>query len=343
MRYYNPVNRGPEPTMPTDAFNRTINYLRISLTDHCNLRCLYCMPIQDLKFAASDQILSAREIERVVQAAAEVGFTKIRLTGGEPALRSDLVGIVARIAAVQGLTDVTLTTNGILLPPIIDDLVAAGLTRINIHVDTLNPDRLKRLMRFGTVETIMRGIHAADASGLKPLKLNAVVCRGFNDEDVASMARLTIENDWHVRFIELMPLGGGECAGFSLSQFVPSAETQARIESEFGPLTLKPNTDPADEARNHRIRGAKGVVGFISPVSQPYCGTCNRMRLTADGKLHLCLLNDDEIDVKPALRNATDPSAVQRILHQAVREKPTGHRLKEGVSTEQRGMFQIGG
>ena len=329
--------------MPKDGFGRDINYLRISLTDHCNLRCIYCMPLRGLRFAPRQELLTAEEIERVVKAAAAVGFRKVRLTGGEPTLRSDLIDIVGRIARVPGITDVAMTTNAILLPDLADRLVAAGLTRINVHVDTLNPGRIKPLMRFGTVEGVWAGIEAAQAAGLRPIKINAVVVRDYNENDVVEMARLTLERDWHVRFIELMPLGGGECAKVALSQYVPSNETRKQIEEELGALTPLEDGNPSDEARNFRFARAKGVVGFISPVSEPYCDTCNRMRLTADGKFHLCLLNDDEIDIKAALRGGGDDEAIKSILLRAVQAKPTGHRLNEGVSTEQRGMFQIGG
>ncbi|MEK7731203.1 MAG: GTP 3',8-cyclase MoaA, partial [Planctomycetota bacterium] len=184
---------------------------------------------------------------------------------------------------------------------------------------------------------------AAQAAGFSPIKLNAVVVRDYNEHEVVDLARLTMDRDWHVRFIELMPLGDGECARLSLTQYVPNPETRARIEAQLGPLVESPDGNPADEARNFRFDRAKGVVGFISPVSEPYCGGCNRMRLTADGKFHLCLLNDDELDVKVALRNGGGERAVAKILLQAVAQKPTGHRLEQGFSTQRRAMFQIGG
>jgi cyclic pyranopterin phosphate synthase len=198
-------------------------------------------------------------------------------------------------------------------------------------------------MRFGTLQEISDGIEAAEAAGLRPIKINCVVTRDYNDRDVVEMARRAVERDWHVRFIELMPLGGGEAAHVALSQFVPSAETRRRIEAELGPLQPVPATNPSDESRNYRFEHGRGVVGFISPVSEPYCGACNRMRLTADGKLHLCLLNDDELDVKRALRGEGDEREVEAILARAVGLKPTGHRLDEGISTEDRSMFQLGG
>jgi GTP 3',8-cyclase len=329
--------------VPRDRFGRQINYLRLSLIDHCNLRCVYCMPLRGLSFVPQPELLTAGEIETVVRAAVAVGFHKFRLTGGEPTLRPEVVEITERIAAVPGVEDLAMTTNGILLPRLAKPLKDAGLRRLNIHVDTLHPERLKKLMRFATLEEMEAGIAAAEEAGLVPIKLNCTVTRDYNDMDVAELARRAKDRDWHVRFIELMPLGGGETAHVALSQFVPTAETRRRIEAELGPLEELPPASAADESRNFRFAGARGVVGFISPVSEPYCGSCNRMRLTADGKFHLCLLNDDELDVKQALRTGGGQAAVQEILLKAVGLKPTGHRLDEGVSPRARSMFQIGG
>jgi len=329
--------------VPRDGFGREIDYLRISLTDHCNLRCVYCMPLDGLRLARSSAFLSAAEIEMVARAALAVGFRKFRLTGGEPTLRPDLVEIVERIAHLPGAADVAMTTNGVLLPDLARPLAAAGLRRVNVHLDSLDPERLARVMRWGTLADIWAGIEAAEAAGLRPLKLNAVVARGFNEEDVVPLARLTAERDWHVRFIETMPLGTGDVATIARTALVPNAETRARIEEALGPLVPFPSSDPSDESRNYRLRDGRGVVGFISPVTEPYCGTCNRMRLTAEGRFHLCLLNDDELDVRAALRGGGGLPAVAAILVRAVRHKPTGHRLDLGMSTEDREMYQIGG
>jgi cyclic pyranopterin phosphate synthase len=329
--------------MPRDGFGREIDYLRISLTDHCNLRCIYCMPLSGLSYVPSADLLTAAEIETVVRAAVAVGFRKFRLTGGEPTLRTDLLEIVERIAAVPGAFDLALTTNGVLLPKLAQPLAAAGLRRVNVHLDSLDAERVARVMRWGTLAEIWAGIEAAEAAGLRPIKLNAVVVRGFNEDDVVPLAALTVERDWHVRFIETMPLGVGEPAVVSRTRLVPSAECRDAIERALGRLTRLPSTDTGDEARNHRLPGARGVVGFISPVTEPYCGTCNRMRLTADGRFHLCLLNDDELDVRAALRGGDGPARVAEILLRAVAHKPTGHNLDVGRSTEERQMFQIGG
>jgi cyclic pyranopterin phosphate synthase len=332
--------------MPTDSFNRKIDYLRISLIDNCNLRCVYCMPLEGLQFLPRSELLTPSEIERVVRAAVSIGFRKFRLTGGEPTLRSDLLEIVERLSAVPGVGDLALTTNALLLGKLAAPLKAAGLSRINVHLDSLNPETVERQMRWGTFARIWEGILAAEAAGLVPIKLNAVVTAGYNEADVVEMARLTLERDWHVRFIELMPLGGGECASLSIKRYVSNIETRRRLESALGPLTELAAASAADESRNFRLAGARGVIGFISPVSEPYCGNCNRMRLTADGKFHLCLLNDDELDVRKALRsnrNGEGDAEIAAILMRAVGGKPTGHHLLEGRSTQHRSMFQIGG
>jgi GTP 3',8-cyclase len=330
--------------LPKDRFGREINYLRISVIDHCNLRCVYCMPLRGLSFVPSPELLTAEEIETVARAAVQVGFHKFRLTGGEPTLRPDIVEIVRRIAATPGVEDVAMTTNAVLLPRLATPLAEAGLRRLNIHVDTFHPERLKKIMRFGSIDEIEAGIAAAEAAVLRPIKINCVVTRDYNDEDVTDLALRARDRNWHVRFIELMPLGGGETAHVALAQFVPSRETKQRIEDALGRLVPVPGGHPSDESKNFRFADGKGgVIGFISPVSEPYCGSCNRMRLTADGKFHLCLLNDDELDVKRALRAGGGVAEAAAILGRAVRAKPTGHRLDEGVSTEDRHMFQIGG
>jgi cyclic pyranopterin phosphate synthase len=329
--------------MPRDGFGREIDYLRISLTDHCNLRCVYCMPLGPLAFLPSEELLSAEEIALVAQAAVSVGFRKVRLTGGEPTLRADLVDIVERLGRIPGLHDLALTTNGVRLPALARPLVRAGLRRVNVHVDSLDAERVARVMRWGTLADIWAGVEAAEAAGLTPIKLNSVVVRGFNEEDVVAIAALTLDRPWHVRFVETMPLGLGEPATVARERLVPNAETRTRIEAALGTLRPLEAHDPSDEARNYVAPGGRGVIGFISPVTEPYCGTCNRMRLTADGRFHLCLLNDDELDVRAALRSGGGLPAVADILLRAVAHKPTGHHLDVGRTTADRQMFQIGG
>jgi GTP 3',8-cyclase len=329
--------------MPKDGFGREIDYLRVSLIDHCNLRCVYCMPLTGLSFVPAAELLSASEVELVGRAAIAAGFRRVRLTGGEPTLRVDLVEIVRRLAAIPGMGDVAMTTNGILLPSLAVDLKRAGLRRVNIHLDTLNPERVRQIMRWGDLARIWQGIEAAEAAGLTPIKLNTVVARGYNDADVVELAALTMTRDWHVRFIELMPLGTDEASATARERYVSNVETRRRIEQALGALLPLSTQHPADESKNFRVAKARGTVGFISPVSEPYCGSCNRMRLTADGKFHLCLLNDDELDVKRAIRSGGGVEAVGEILLRAVRGKPRGHTLPEGRSTENRDMYQLGG
>jgi cyclic pyranopterin phosphate synthase len=329
--------------MPKDRFGREIDYLRISLIDHCNLRCVYCMPLTGLSFAPAEKLLSASEIELVGRAAIAAGFHRVRLTGGEPTLRSDLVEVVERLAAVPGMGDIAMTTNGILLPKLAGDLKRAGLWRVNIHLDTLNPERVRQIMRWGDLARIWQGIEAAEAAGLTPIKLNTVVARGYNETDVVDLAALTTTRDWHVRFIELMPLGIDEAAATARERYVSNVDTRQRIERALGTLIPLPAQHCADESKNFRLADSPGTIGFISPVSEPYCGSCNRMRLTADGKFHLCLLNDDELDVRQAIRSGGGIDAVREILLRAVGAKPTGHSLPRGRSTENRDMYQLGG
>jgi cyclic pyranopterin phosphate synthase len=330
--------------MLNDGFGRTIDYLRVSLTEQCNLRCIYCMPPEGVPYPPSGDMLSAAEIETVCRVAVAHGFRKVRLTGGEPTLRRDVVDIVGRLAAIPGLADLAMTTNGLRLPELAAPLRSAGLRRVNVHVDSLDPARVARLMRWSTIERLWAGVEAAEAAGLTPVKLNCVVARDHNEADVVDLARLSLTRGWHVRFIELMPLGSGAEAQFAVDHYVPSAVVKALIEAELGPLAPVPNADPADESVNFRLSGAVGTVGFISPVSAPYCGACNRLRLTADGKFHLCLLHDDEVDVRAALRSGPGAEvAVRAALARAVAAKPTGHALHAGVFTRGRRMHAIGG
>ena len=329
--------------MPADGFNREIDYLRISVLDRCNLRCTYCMPLEGMRFSPQAELLTPAEIGTLVRVAVDAGFRRFRLTGGEPTLRKDLLEIVTQIRAVDGVGELAMTTNGILLPDLAAPLASAGLDRINLHLDTLDEERLRQLMRFSDLHKVWRGVEAAEAAGLTPIKVNTVVVQDFNETDVVEMARLTVDRDWHVRFIELMPLGGGECAAFSRDRYVSNDVTRSRIEEALGTLTSVPAQHPSDESRNYRLPDARGVVGFISPVSAPFCGTCNRLRVTATGRFHLCLLRDNELDVRAALRDGGGEAEVRRILMQAVGEKPSGHALTSGVSSDRKSMYHIGG
>ena len=331
-----------EIDMPRDGHGRIIDYLRISVMDRCNLRCSYCMPLAGLQFLPEDQLLSSAEIQLVTEAAVAGGFRKFRITGGEPTLRKDLLQIVGGMRSVAPNAEIAMTTNGVLLPGLAADLKAAGLNRVNIHIDTLDDQRLRQIMRMADLDRIMAGIEAAGEAGLNPIKLNSVVVRGVNDVDVIEMARLTVAKPIHVRFIELMPFGSGEPEEIAREKVVPSTESHRSIESALGDLTPVPSKDPSDESRNYRLDGAVGTVGFISPVSDPFCAFCNRVRLSAEGKLLLCLLRDDEADLRSVIRSGAGVDEVRKALEAAILKKPVGHALDQGIHASRR-MHEIGG
>lgn len=340
-----PLPPGFEPAPPdarpmVDRHGRFINYLRISLTDACNLRCVYCMP-EKMRFRPRSELLQDDEILTIVRAAAELGTSKIRLTGGEPTVRPGVVELVRAIAAVPGIKQVAMTTNGVLLAELAEPLAQAGLRGLNVSIDTLDPEKFRRITRWGDLHRVWDGIAAAEAAGISPLKLNCVVTRGFNDNEVVQLARLSIERAWHIRFIELMPLGS--VADFQREAVVSSAETRALIEAELGPLVPVPDYNGHDPARAYRLPGAKGWLGFISSVSEPFCAGCNRYRLTADGKLRLCLLRDRELDLLTPLRSGCTFEELKALLRHAIWNKPWGHRLPEGEVPQLRVMSQIGG
>jgi cyclic pyranopterin phosphate synthase len=334
----------------TDRFCRPITYLRISVTDRCNLRCVYCLPEKGIQWQPRENQLSAQEIARVTEAAALGGVKRVRLTGGEPLVRPDIVEIVARLASIPSIEEVSLTTNAMLLEKFAQPLAQAGLKRVNISLDTLDADKFKRITRGGSIDRIWSGIAAAEAAGLAPLKLNTVVVNGLNADEIPALARLTMENPWHVRFIELMPVGNAQDwgAGFPVlpKRYISVQEMQARL-SAFDPSTgsglrIQPATPPTGNgpARTFQIPGALGTLGFISPLGEHFCQHCNRLRLTADGCLRPCLLLDGEIDLRHALRNS-DP--LLPLIQCAVEAKPEGHELFLQHFPESRRMAQIGG
>lgn len=327
-----------EPTY--DSYGRRINYLRISLTDACNLRCVYCMP-EDMTFRHRSELMSDEELLYLVKIAASLGVTKIRLTGGEPTIRPGIVELVREIAATPGVKDVAMTTNGILLDKLARPLAEAGLKRVNVSIDTLDAEKFHRITRWGRLDDVWRGIHAAEEAGLAPIKLNAVVVRHFNDgQDMLDLAQLTVENDWEVRFIEMMPFG--EVSDFQQTNVVTYAEMKARIEAHFGPLE-EASYDYVDPSRPFRIQGAMGTLGFISSVTEPFCQGCGRVRLTADGKLRLCLLRDDEVDLLTPLRAGASWDELRTLMRDGAYHKPWGHELSAGKFAENRAMNQIGG
>jgi cyclic pyranopterin phosphate synthase len=327
-------------TAAHDSFGRRINYLRISLTDRCNFRCVYCMPAVGMQFLPRPELLTTSELLLVVRAAATAGFQKIRLTGGEPSLRPDLVELVQAIKATPGIEHMAMTTNGLRLPKLAGPLKQAGLDRVNVSIDTLDPAKFRQVTRGGKLDQVWEGIQEADRVGLHPIKLNAVVVRGLNDDEVPQLAALTLDNPWEMRFIEVMPLVG--VAGIAEEGVVKSAELIAQLETIHGQLEDL-GLAPSDSARRYRIPGAKGTLGFISSVSDPFCATCNRMRLTADGRLHLCLLRDDEVDLRAAIRSGATQAEIEQLVRHAVAVKPWGHGLPNGVLPTLRGMSELGG
>ena len=326
--------------MPLDRHNRDINYLRISLTDACNLRCVYCMPAQ-MTFRPRDELLSDDELRRLIGLFGALGFRKIRFTGGEPTLRPSLVDLVAHASKTPGIASVGLTTNGVLLAGLAVPLYAAGLRAVNLSLDTLDPEKFRRITRRGRLDAVLAGLDAAARVGLR-IKLNAVVSRGTNDrDDAVALARFTLRQPWHVRFIEQMPFGNN--AAFQTRSLVDEDELREVLEAAFGPLELVNNGRLDGEARLYRIAGAVGCLGFISPVSKPFCADCNRLRLTADGVLRLCLLRDNEVDLRPLLRDGADDAQITAAIRSAVLAKPWGHGLESHLIPSSRGMSEIGG
>ena len=326
-----------------DPFGRAITYLRISLTDRCNLRCVYCMPQDGLQWQARADQLSVDEIARVVETAAQGGMKRVRLTGGEPLVHPKIVEIVRRIASIKGIEDVSLTTNGMLLEKLAQPLADAGLTRVNISLDSLDADKFKRITRGGDLNRVWRGITAAEQAHLSPLKLNTVIVRGLNADELPALARLTMENDWHVRFIEVMPIGNtqdwGEGFPAPSERYVSVQEMRAALLT----FDLRPVTAPIGNgpARTFRIPNALGTVGFISPLGEHFCQNCNRLRLTSDGRLRSCLVIPSEVSLRDAVRSG---KPLEEFFQQAIAQKPEHHDLLVAVPAgSQRGMSQIGG
>lgn len=326
--------------MALDRFGRAISYLRISLTDHCNLRCVYCMP-EEMTFRPSAELMQDDEVIFLVRLFANLGFHKIRLTGGEPTVRAHIVDLVRSMAQTPGMRTISMTTNGILLDRLAFPLVEAGLKRVNISLDTLDPEKFHRLTRWGHLEDVWAGIRAAEEAGLAPIKLNAVIVRGYNEADVVDLARLTYQHAWQVRFIEMMPFAGA--TELQIEQMVTAQEMQERIQVALGPMELVNGGNLDGEARLYHLLGAKGDLGFISTVTQPFCASCNRARLTADGRLRLCLLREGEVDLLTPLRAGATLEELRQLILEGIWNKPWGHGLAEGIIPLNRVMSEIGG
>jgi cyclic pyranopterin phosphate synthase len=324
-----------------DAFRRPITYLRVSVTDRCNLRCVYCMPEEGLPWIPKPDVLSYEEIAEIVRAAARIGVRSIRLTGGEPLIRRNLDRLVAMIATIPGIDDIALSTNGMLLTEQARTLGAAGLRRVNISLDTLREDRFAAIARRPGLTRVLAGIDAALAAGLRPVKINCVMMRGVNDDEIEAFAELTRKRPVHVRFIEVMPVT--ENVDLQRNTWMSSDEVLQRLGA-VGALHAVPNPHGNGPARTFAYDDAPGTIGVISPLAHDYCETCNRVRLSADGHLKLCLFGDNKIDLRTPLRTGGGQSAIESILRNSMHIKPERHHLALGETASQmRAFSEIGG
>ncbi len=304
-----------------DQFNRNINYLRISVTDRCNLRCKYCMPKEGLSQIGHNDILRYEEILRVIRSGIRLGISKVRITGGEPLVRRGIVDFIACLKSIPGLVDISLTTNGVLLQQFAADLFEAGIRRINISLDSLNKDKYAAITRGGDLNVVLAGIREADRAGFAPIKINTVAIKGFNDDEILAFTAQTIDKPHQVRFIELMPLG--HVAGDNDSHYLSNDVVMDVIRQAYPLEALDGQKNNADgPARLYRIAGGRGSIGFISPVSRHFCNTCNRLRLTADGHLRACLLTDEETDMKGPLRSGCNDAELENLIRQTIAAKP---------------------
>ncbi len=322
----------------SDRYHRVVDYMRVSVTDRCNLRCLYCLPRGGAEAVYGD-ILSYEEIERIVTVAAGLGVRKVRLTGGEPLARKNVQYLVGRLARIEGLEDISLTTNGLLLSRYAEELKEAGLARVNVSLDSMRPQRYREMTGGGDFERVLQGIEAAHAAGLRPVKINVVVIRGLNDDEVEDFARLTLATPYHVRFIEFMP---GSQNRWSRDKCIPVGEIKERIEciAPLTPVRIRRH----GPARYYRLAGAEGVLGFISAVTHHFCSDCNRLRLSADGMIRPCLFSGTAIDLRSAIRMGASDAEIERLLRLSVEVKPEGHRIDRGAHRGFiRSMSKIGG
>ena len=334
-----------DPAMPTegpmvDTFGRVHDDLRISVTDRCNLRCVYCMPEDGMTFLAPRSLLTFDEVVRVVAVARGLGVRAVRLTGGEPLVRRGLHRLVDRLAALD-MDDISITTNGILLESAVEDLVASGLTRVNVSCDSLRPERFAAIRRRGDLDTVLTAMDAVESAGLPPVKVNVVLIRGVNDDEILDFAAFARTTGRSVRFIEFMPLDAQ--GAWRRDQLVPGAEVLQRIASRW-PVAAVEGDDDRAPAERYRFVDGQGEIGVISSVTQPFCGTCNRLRLTADGAVRNCLFSDDELDVRAILRGGGSDDAVALVLRRAVWGKRPGHGIDDpGFLRPVRSMSMIGG
>jgi len=325
-----------------DRFGRVHNDLRISVTDRCNIRCFYCMPAENVRFKPRNEILTFEEIERFVRVVARMGVNKLRLTGGEPLVRNGLHALIRRLAAIPGIRDIALTTNGMLLAEQARDLKEAGLRRLNISLDTLKPEVFKQITRREGIERVLEGIFAAIEAGFEKLKLNAVAIRGITEEEVVPLGRFAREHGLELRFIEYMPLDAD--GQWDNEQVLAGDDILRMLEEAICPLVPEPVDDPSQPATDYRYADGLGTVGFINPVTQPFCGKCNRLRITAEGKIRNCLFSIEEWDARSVMRAGGSDEELARLVRASIGAKKAGHGINsdEFVKPE-RAMYQIGG
>ena len=324
-----------------DSFGRIINNLRISVTDRCNFRCRYCMPEEGLSWLKRDELLTFEEITRLVKILANLGVSKLRLTGGEPLLRKELSVLVAMLSRIPGIHDIALTTNGFFLAEQANDLVSAGLTRINVSMDSMDPQIFSMMVRRDYLHNVLEGLEIVERLSLRPIKVNVVLIRGINDHEIESFARLARTKPFVIRFIEFMPIGADD--GWSIDKVIPSHEIIERINA-MGNKLVPVEYHGSQPADRYRFSDGMGEIGFISSVSEPFCSSCNRIRITSDGKLRTCLFSLHETDLKKSIRNNVSDEMIQEQILVAVQSKEEGHLInRPGFERPQRTMSQIGG
>jgi GTP 3',8-cyclase len=332
----------PRTSRLIDRFGRVHTNLRISITDRCNIRCFYCMPLEAVQFVPREELLTYEEIERFVRVVAALGVNKIRLTGGEPLVRKDVPELVGRLVRVPGIEDLALTTNGILLADLAGDLRAAGLHRLNISLDTLSEETFQKISRRQGLDRVLTGIFGAKQAGFVRIRLNAVSIRGITEEEIVPLARFARQHELELRFIEYMPLDAD--GNWAMDQVLAGDQVRALIEREVGQLEPVERDDPSQPATDYRYLDGEGRVGFINPVTHSFCGDCNRLRLTAEGQVRNCLFSTVEWDARALLRGGASDAELAALVRSSIAAKKPGH----GIDTPdfvkpQRAMYQIGG
>ena len=324
-----------------DHYHREITYLRVSVTDRCNLRCVYCVPARNFQPLNHHDILTFEETKAIIEAAVAVGIRKVRFTGGDPLVRKGIVNLVESVTCLKGLKDVSITTNGILLKELAGPLFSAGIRRINVSLDTLNPLTFRKITGIDAFHDVIEGIEVAESVGFSPIRINVVVMKGMNDSELEAFAEMSVTKPYQVRFIEYMPIGNDHV--WTPEKFIPTAEMKGRIE-KLGPLMLLQRSQWDGPVERYRLSESRGEIGFISPLSQHFCPCCDRLRLTADGKLRPCLFSQTEVDIKTPMRTGANAAQLEQLIQQAIDIKPKQHYAttynKEGRS---RPMTAIGG